>query len=119
MTPEERQEIRERHVQSILEYGYKCLADGKRWPCDTVRLLADYDHLVEVARNIVGDFDLMDASGWRPEDYESAIETLRALIDPATHNWRDHSSSPHHHAGDDEPIWDLATPEPVEGEPNA
>ncbi len=81
MTPEERQEIRERHAKAVLRRGTKrCIVDDWQWPCDTARLLADYDHLVEVAREAVDAWDASVVNG----DVEPAIEDLRALIDPAT-----------------------------------
>ena len=90
MTPEERQEIRERHTETPTSATW-CAGDAHLWPCDTARLLADYDHLVEVAR-------YMDKA-WMEERARNHWEgiplplaALRALIDPAT-------------------------PEPVEGEP--
>ena len=50
-----------------------------------------------------------------PRDEEAAMmprgrysENLAADPTAREHDWRDHSSSPHHHQADGEPIWDLA-----------
>ena len=94
MTPEERQEIRRYHSGCT---------DG----CLVPALLADYDHLVEVARERADRWETAaDLIGRRAligdpapvmaqmQTLRSCAAALRALIDPAT-------------------------PEPVEGEPHA
>ena len=126
MTPEERQEIRERHLFIDDTAGDYCDEDQQDWPCDTARLLADYDHLVEVARAYVV------WVGFVPEGGQ--FDALRALIDPATRRtdeavWAAALADPAFVAALEEGKADLAagrrvefdpaTPEPVEGEPNA
>ena len=92
MTPEERQEIRERHKQ-FGNLGV-CTVSGHSFPCDTARLLADYDHLVEVARAIlpeVQDVEIGSVIDCEPTEALRRLTAkadrwvaLRALIDPAT-----------------------------------
>jgi hypothetical protein len=142
MTPEERQEIRERHVATdgLSSTGRShCAADFQWWPCDTARLLADYDHLVEMARDVQSKREALTEPSAdsmirpRAEAFADALDALRALIDPATPDtrgeakcscgrdifrpWINGIQEPWKHWV--EPLDHPATPEPVEGEPTA
>ena len=47
-----------------------------------------------------------DATAW-DRGFAAGREVALTPAPPSGHDWRDHSSSPHHHDGDDpEPIWD-------------
>ena len=84
MTPEERQEHYDWHGGGFCATCVVDDGDGHAtsapFPCLPARLLADYDRLVEVAREAVDAWDASVVNG----DVEPAIEDLRALIDPAT-----------------------------------
>jgi hypothetical protein len=146
MTPEERQEIRERHVEVTVDFRdvMRCMSDGYRWPCDTARLLADYDHLVEDRDELAefvnhplvpkADYDhlveainltaiptlLVFADG--NAGVRQAIQRLRAAA-PDGRSGRGRVTNPDldqrvQKARRARALIDPATPEPVEGEPN-
>ena len=122
MTPEERQEI-----SAFVEWLRSEYFTAKE-PILLARLLADYDRLVEVARAYVHAEHALDVNRQAGDSMEYAIDrgeariALRALIDPATRPWQDAADAEMRAAVDasaQAARTALATPEPVEGEPDA